>query len=307
MKIKEFSTVGRDDLGAPNTEITVKAYAKVNLSLDILRKRPDGYHDLRMVTQTVSLCDTLTLEPTDCPGVSVECNFDYIPSDERNLAVAAALLFQDETRLIKSGLKIKMDKKIPVCAGLGGGSADAAAVLRGLNTMLNAGLSTEKLCNLAARLGSDVPFCVVGGTLLMEGRGEILTPVPALPDCHIVICKPSARSSTLAVFGGVNAKKIKYRPDNDGLIKALEAGSLDDVGCRMFNVLEDTVARDVKEIKSIRRALIDGGAIGACMTGTGTAVTGLFNDRTAAEKTARRLSGMYENTFITEPVGILPI
>lgn len=280
----------------------ISAYAKVNLSLDVLRKRSDGYHDLRMVAQTINLCDDITIELTDDGAVSAQCSLDYIPTDGRNLAVAAARLFLDKTRLWQGGVRISIDKYIPVCAGLGGGSADAAAVLRALNILLNANLNANELCEMALRLGSDVPFCICGGTQLMEGRGEVLTPLPPLPDCYIVICKPHSAMSTQTVFSWVNVKKIKYHPDNNGMIKALENSKLSDVGHRMYNVLEDTVARKVAEIPLIRDKFLDKGAIGSCMTGTGSAVTGLFDDREAAEKAADELSEVYSDTFLTTPV-----
>lgn len=267
----------------------------------MLKKRDDGYHDLRMVAQTVSLCDTIEIDLSDDRSVTIDCNLSYIPTDERNLAVVAARLFFEETGL-QYGAHISLNKRIPVCAGLGGGSADAAAVLRGLNTMLSTGLGTDKLCVLAARLGSDVPFCINGGTQLMEGRGEILTPLNPLPECYIVICKPKSSMSTQSVFSWVNVKKIKYHPDNAGMLKALEAGKLPDVGRRMYNVLEDIVVQHAGDVTLIRGELLDGGAIGACMTGSGTAVIGIFENRAAAEATAMSLSERYAETFLTTPV-----
>lgn len=267
----------------------------------MLNKRGDGYHDLRMVAQTVSLCDTLEIDLSDDSSVTLDCNLSYIPTDERNLAVISARLFFEETGL-PYGAHISLTKRIPVCAGLGGGSADAAAVLRGLNRMLNTELSTDKLCALAARLGSDVPFCIKGGTQLMEGRGEILTPLNPLPECYIVICKPKTAMSTQSVFGWVNVKKIKYHPDNAGMLKALETGNLPDVGRRMYNVLEDIVAQRAGDVTLIRGELLDGGAIGACMTGSGTAVIGMFENRDAAETTAMSLSEKHTETYLTIPV-----
>jgi 4-diphosphocytidyl-2-C-methyl-D-erythritol kinase len=280
----------------------ILAYAKVNLSLDVLRKRSDGYHDLRMVTQTISLCDEIDMELSDDKTISVECNLNYIPTDGRNLAVAAANMFFSETGLWQGGVSISVNKAIPVCAGLGGGSANAAAVLCALNVLLNANLRADELHKMALNLGSDVPFCIDGGTQLMEGRGEILTPLPPLPNCYIVVCKPKAPMSTQTVFGWIKADKIKYHPDNRGMIKALELGKLSDIGRRMYNVLEDTVADKVPEISLIRGELLDGGAIGSCMTGTGTAVVGIFDNHGAAESTAGKLLKLYPDTFLTTPI-----
>lgn len=279
----------------------IAAYAKVNLSLDVLKKRGDGYHDLRMVAQTVSLCDDIEIDLSDDRSVTAECNLSYIPIDERNLAVAAAKLFFEKTGLSR-GAHISITKRIPVCAGLGGGSSDAAAVLRGLNAMLDTRLSTVELCELAGLLGSDVPFCIDGGTQLMEGRGEILTPLAPLPECYIVICKPKAAMSTQTVFSWVNTRSIKYHPDNTGMIKALAEGKVSDVGRRMYNVLEDIVAKKTGDIPLIRGELLDGGATGACMTGSGTAVIGMFENHESAEKSAETLLQKFPETFLTIPV-----
>jgi len=280
----------------------ILAHAKVNLSLDVLKKRDDGYHDLRMVTQTISLCDEITLELSNDKTISAKCNFNYIPTDGRNLAVAAARLFFEKTGLWQVGVRIFINKSIPVCAGLGGGSSNAAAVLRGLNVLLNANLNINELCEMALSLGSDVPFCISGGTQLMEGRGEILTPLPPLPDCYVVVCKPKAPMSTQTVFGWINAGKIKYHPDNSGMIKALGLSKLSDVGRRMYNVLEDIVADKVPEIPLIRGEFLDSGAIGSCMTGTGTAIVGIFDNRKAAEKSTERLLRIHPDTFLTKPI-----
>lgn len=283
--------------------VTEKAYAKVNLSLDVLRKRSDGYHDLCMIAHTVDLCDDITIELTESGTVSCSCSVGFIPSDGRNLAVAAANLFFERTGLWNGGARISIEKCIPVCAGLGGGSADAAAVLRALNRLLSAGLAERDLCELAIPLGSDVPFCVGGGAQLMEGKGEVLTPLPLLPDCFLVICKPADSLSTERVFTYSDSRPIKHRPDTAGMIRALEVGNISDFGRRMFNVLEEPASRLVREIAPIRGRLIDLGALGACMTGSGSAVIGLFTDSEVAANAARSLSDVYAETYLTRPVG----
>ena len=196
--------------------LDVLAYAKLNLSLDVLGKRPDGYHDMRMVMQTVGLTDTLRLETGTGQPLRMESNLGFLPADEGNLAAAAALRLCEAAGVDHGGLSIKLDKTIPVCAGMAGGSADAAAVLRGLNKLLGLGLSWERLEEIGALVGSDVPYCVGGGTALAEGRGEILTPLPPLPHCQVVLCKPAFSVSTPELFKTLDGCRIRRRPDPAG-------------------------------------------------------------------------------------------
>ncbi len=283
--------------------VTVKAYAKLNLSLDVLNRREDGFHNLRMLTQTINLCDDITLTLTEEPIFTAKSNRSYLPSDDRNLAVSAAKLFCKQTGLWQGGVMVHLEKRIPVCAGMGGGSADAAAVLRALHSLLDGKLSVKQLCEMSLPLGSDVPFCIAGGTQLMEGRGEILTPLPPLPDCYIVVCKPLASLSTPKVFSWLDTPKIKHRPDTQGLVTALQQHRLRDVGCRVYNVLEDVVTPRLKELQEIHAALIDGGAIGAAMSGTGSAMFGVFEDEARAMRTFATLRAIHAETFFTRPQG----
>lgn len=202
--------------------LTVEAPAKLNLTLDVLGRRSDGYHELRMVMQSVALADRITLETGTGGGVRVRTNLSFLPTNEKNLAAAAALQFLEDCGLDCGGLSISVEKHIPVCAGTGGGSSDAAAVLRGLNRLLGAGYSGEALARLGERVGSDVPYCVLGGTALAEGRGEVLTPLPALPRCHAVLCKPAFSISTPELFARVDGVKLRHRPDTEGMVVALE-------------------------------------------------------------------------------------
>lgn len=281
--------------------MNVKAYAKLNLTLDILRKREDGYHDLQMVMQSVSLCDELTVTPAEGEG-SMSTNLSYLPADGRNLAQMAAAAFREATGL-GGQVDISIEKNIPVCAGMGGGSSDAAAVLRAMNELTGAGLSVAELAKIGERVGSDVPYCVMGGTALAEGRGEILTPLPSLPHCWVAVCKPSFPVSTPQLFSRVDVRKIVRRPDTAGLMAALEEGDLIGVARRMYNVFEDAMEpRRRGEIDSIKAAMIDCGALGASMSGSGPTVFGLFGVKKQAEMTCRRLKELYKQVFLCETV-----
>ena len=218
----------------------VSACAKINLTLDILRKREDGYHDMQMVMQTVSLADALTVVPAEGAVGAMSSDLRYLPADGRNLAQMAAAAFREAVGRGPQ-VDIAIQKRIPVCAGLAGGSADAAAVLRAMNELTGAGLSVRELAAIGERVGSDVPYCVLGGTALAEGRGEILTPLPPLPRCHVVLCKPSFPISTPQLFAKVNVRKIVCRPDTPGVLAALEAGDLAGVARRLYNVFEDVL------------------------------------------------------------------
>ncbi|NCB63339.1 MAG: 4-(cytidine 5'-diphospho)-2-C-methyl-D-erythritol kinase [Clostridia bacterium] len=279
--------------------IETKAYAKLNLTLDVLGKRPDGYHDLRMVMQTVDLSDAITLE-FGGEGVRAASNLGFLPTGEKNLAAAAALRFAEATGKETGGLLIHMEKSIPVCAGLGGGSSDAAAVLRALNGYFGAGLSPRELALMGERVGSDVPYCVLGGTALAEGRGEVLTPLPTLPTCDVVLCKPKFSISTPELFARLDGVRLRHRPDTEGVLAALSAGDLGGVGRRLFNVFEEVLPVRIRdEIVAIKGVLVEQGALGACMSGTGPTVYGLFSDGEAARRAYEVLKGQYRDVFLT--------
>lgn len=274
------------------------AGAKLNLSLDVLKKTPDGYHDLRMVMQTVEFGDDLEIELTEDGSFAIDPGQPYLPADSRNLALRAAKLFLDGAGL---GARIRTVKRTPVCAGMGGGSSDAAAVLRALNRLTQAGKTDDDLREMALRLGSDVPFCVSGGTALAEGRGEILTPLDPMPDCAIVICKPSFSISTPELFGRIDRRKSRLHPDTAGLIEALGAGDIGSAARRMYNVFEDVLDRRQSAIESIKSELLSKGALGAVMTGTGSAVFGVFEDDETAKTAHRALSAQYRECYLTRP------
>jgi len=281
---------------------TSHAHAKINILLDIISKRPDGYHDLLMVMQTVSLNDEITIECVPGDGVVVDAGLPYLPRDERNIAAKAANAFFEHTGITGNRTQIKIKKNIPVCAGLGGGSADGACVLRMLDKMFETKLGRKTLEELGKTIGSDVPFCIDGGTKLAKGRGEALTDLPPIPHSHIVICKPKFSLSTPELFGQVKCEKIQARPDTDGLIKALEIGDLGGVARRMYNVFEDVLPRGKQDVDEIKSKLLDYNALGAVMTGSGPAVFGLFDCKKSAQEAYEKLKTDYRECYITETI-----
>ena len=281
----------------------VQARAKLNLTLDVLGKRPDGYHDLKMVMQSITLADDLTLEDNGTGEIRVRSNLSFLPGGEKNLAVKAALCFYRTLGREPRGLDISLDKRVPVCAGMAGGSSDAAAVLRALNQMEGQPFSREKLARVGEQVGSDVPYCVLGCTALAEGRGERLTPLPALPQCWVVVCKPDFPISTPELFARIDGCKVRRRPDTDGVLAALEAGDLPEVARRMYNVFEDVLPeRQRARVADIKNTLIQQGALGANMSGTGPTAFGLFEREEAAKAAFELLSQHYKETFLAQTV-----
>lgn len=282
------------------TSVNEKAYAKINISLDVTGKRPDGYHDMLMVMQTIILCDDITVALTPGEASRAECNLRFVPCDERNLAVRAANAFFAHCGIENMGAHIKMQKRIPVGAGMAGGSSDAAAVLRALNVLCKTGLNGAALEKIAAEIGSDVAFCVSGGTQLASGRGEILSVLPPMPDCEVVVCKPDFSVSTPELFRRLDAVKLRCHPDTQGIIELLKDGDLPKIARRMYNVFEDVPDRRHNEIAGIKSAMLDGGALGAVMTGTGSAVFGLYDDADAARKTFDALRREWRSTAMAK-------
>ena len=281
----------------------IQAFAKLNLTLDILGKREDGYHDLRMVMQSITLADTLTLEENQGEGLRVSANLRFLPTGEKNLAAAAALRFWEALGREPENLDIRIEKRIPVCAGMAGGSSDAAAVLRALNQRAGEPFSPKELARLGERVGSDVPYCVLGGTALAEGRGEVLTPLAPLPRCWVVACKPDFPISTPELFAQADRVKLRRRPDTAGLVAALEAEDLGGVARRMYNVFEDVLpARLYTRVAEIKNILIQCGALGANMSGSGPTAFGLFDRLEAAQEARACLAQRYRDTFLCETV-----
>lgn len=304
--IREINTVKcRKEMGCALMTIHEKGYAKLNYSLDVRAKRTDGYHDLTMVMGSVSLWDDVEVSLRSDGQIEARCSLPWLPRDERNLAVRAARVFFDAMNDPLCGADIRIKKRVPVGAGMAGGSTDAAAVLRALNALTGMNFSVERLRDLALAVGSDVPYCITGGMMLAEGRGEVLSPLPELPGGWIVICKPPFSVSTAELFGRIDKRRITAHPDTQGLCAALRAGDLSGVARRMYNVFEEALPRSSAEIGSIRGTLLGAGALGAVMTGTGSAVFGVFEDRAAAAAAHDGLSRTYRECFLVRPVDML--
>ena len=278
--------------------ITVKARAKLNLSLDVLGRRPDGFHDLCMVMQSCTLADDVYVESAAPGDFLAQTNRSYIPTGDRNVAVKAARAYYAALGR-EGGAHMRITKRIPVCAGLGGGSSDAAAVLLALNELHGGALDSEALQAAALAAGSDVPFCLMGGTALAEGRGELLTPLPKLPETDTVICMPYFSCSTPELFGRIDSRRSRCHPDTAGLVAALEAGDVRGVAQRMYNVFEDALdKRAANTVQEIKLQLLDNGALGAAMSGSGSAVFGLFPDAESAAKAYEAVRPLCREVFL---------
>lgn len=262
----------------------LKAYGKVNLGLDVVRKREDGYHEVRMIMQTVGVYDKIDLRRSQEPGIRVETNLYYLPNNENNLAYKAAHLLMEEFG-VKEGIDIQIRKFIPVAAGMAGGSTDAAAVLFGVNKMFTLGLSMEELMERGVKLGADVPYCVMRGTALSEGIGEILTPLPPMPQCKILIAKPSLSVSTKFVYENLrlNTLKPEEHPDIDRIADAIRRQDLYAVAKNLGNLLETVTIPAHPVIQDIKEKMKELGAVNALMSGSGPTVFGLFTSPAAAE------------------------
>lgn len=264
-------------------KLELKALAKINLGLDVLGRRENGYHDVRMVMQTIHLYDDVILEKTKEPGIHLETNLSYLPVDENNIAYKAAKLLRDEFG-ITEGIRIRLKKYIPVAAGMAGGSTNAAAVLFGMNRMYGLGLTEQQLKDRGVKLGADVPYCIMRGTVLAEGIGEILTPLPPMPKCYVLIAKPGLSVSTKIVYEKFDALKDVEHPDIDRLMLGLENGKLAEVASSMGNVLEGVTIGLYPVIENIKQVMIQEGALNAMMSGSGPTVFGIFEDRRTAKK-----------------------
>ena len=278
------------------------AFAKVNLTLDVLGKRDDGYHDLKSVMQTISIRDDVEIDvDTDMPW-SLQCTMDGIPEDHSNLAWKAAETFYRITGLKTSGLAIRINKRIPTQAGLGGGSADAAAVLRALNKHYGNPLSILALAEVGAQVGSDVPFCVLCGTAMVEGRGERLRKLPDIPDCFFVVCKPDFSASTPELYRKLDESVIAHRPDNQAMESALLAGDLQKVADNIWNVFDPVVTKDHLEMNYIKSIFNSYGAIAYQMTGSGSAIFCIVTEFEHAAVICNMLKENYPQIYIAKPV-----
>lgn len=283
-------------------KIHLRAMAKINLGLDVTGVRMDGYHELRMVMQTILLSDLIEIHKTSEKGVTVRTNLPYLPTDARNLAYRAAAMLADEFG-ISGGIAVNIRKRIPVAAGMAGGSTDAASVLYGINRLYGLGLSARALMERGLKLGADVPFCLMRGTALAEGIGELLTPLPPMMPCSILTAKPPFSVSTRYVFERLRLENSKDHPDTDQIIEALKNRELELLSGHLGNILESVTIPEWPEVGRIKTAMMENGALGALMSGSGPTVFGLFSDKYKAETAADRLrqSRMIQHVCVTAP------
>lgn len=286
-------------------KIGLKAYGKINLALDVVRKREDGYHEVRMIMQTVKMYDYIQIKKNSDKEIRVYTNLSFLPTDENNLVYKAAKLLLDEFN-IEQGVDIKLDKFIPVAAGMGGGSSDAATVMIGINKMFELGLKKNELMERGVKIGADVPYCILRGTCLAEGIGEKLTTLKSMPNCYVVIVKPTVSVSTKYVYENLKANELTYHPDIDGMIEDIANGDLYGISDKLSNVLETVTIEAYPIIGEIKKSLIKDGAINALMSGSGPTVFGLFEDRDEAENALQNIkrAGLGKKYFVTEMYNI---
>ncbi len=269
----------------------LKSLAKINLGLDVIGRRENGYHDVRMVMQTIYLYDDVTVKKTEEPGIVVKTNLSYLPVNEDNIAYKAAKMLIDEFG-IEQGVEITLNKHIPVAAGLAGGSSNAAAVLVGMNRIFDLKLSQKDMMERGVKLGADVPYCVMRGTVLAEGIGEVLTPLPPMPKCYILIAKPGINVSTKVVYEKLDSKPIENHPDIDAIIEGLEQSDVYKVAESLGNVLEAVTIEDYPIIEDIKDAMKKAGALNAMMSGSGPTVFGIFDDKKVAKEAKEKIKAM---------------
>ncbi len=287
--------------------IQLKALAKINLGLDVLRRREDGYHEVKMIMQTISLHDDLEIRRIKTPEIQVKTNLYYLPTNENNLVYKAAKLLMDEFG-IKEGVAIQLKKRIPVAAGMAGGSTDGAAVLWGMNQMYGLGLSRQELMERGVKLGADVPYCVQRGTALAEGIGERLSVLPSMPKCTILIAKPGISVSTKFVYENLHANDLKpeQHPDVDRMIEAMKEKNLDLLCERMGNVLETVTIPAYPVIQEIKEHMMACGAAGAMMSGSGPTVFGIFHSPVQAKAAMKdlKVNGLAKQLYLTTPYNV---
>lgn len=283
-----------------NNDISLKALAKINLGLDVVRRREDGYHEVRMIMQTIQLYDRLDIKRTQEPGIQIQTNLSFLPVNENNLIYKAAKLLMDEFS-ITDGVSVKLDKRIPVAAGMAGGSTDAAAMLIGVNRLFSLGLTKRQLMERGVQIGADVPYCIMRGTALAEGIGEELSPLPPMVKCPVLIAKPSISVSTKFVYQNLKLDDTTIHPDIDRLIDDIKAKNLHDIAAHMGNVLETVTIPNYPVIDEIKKHMLSNGAVGAMMSGSGPTVFGLFDDEDTAKKAykAMRSSHLARQVYLT--------
>ncbi|MDY5884396.1 4-(cytidine 5'-diphospho)-2-C-methyl-D-erythritol kinase [Roseburia sp. 831b] len=281
-------------------EISLKALAKINLGLDVVRRREDGYHEVRMIMQTIHLYDRLEIKKTGSADITMETNLSFLPTNENNLVYKAAKLLKDEFE-IKEGVHVNLKKHIPVAAGMAGGSTDAAAVLYGMNRMFGLGLSKKELMERGVKIGADVPYCLMRGTALAEGIGEDLSALPPMVKCPVLIAKPSVNVSTKFVYENLKLDDTTVHPDIDALVADIKAQDLKKIAADMGNVLETVTIPNYPVIADIKQHMLEHGAINAMMSGSGPTVFGLFEKEETAQEafTAMKQSGLAKQVYLT--------
>ena len=286
-------------------KLELKALGKLNLGLDILGQMENGYHEVRMVMQTVYLYDRVLLEKTEGDEIQIRSNLAYLPDNENNIAYKAAAILKEEFR-IKGGIRITLEKHIPVAAGMAGGSADAAAALIGMNKIFDLQIPKHKLMEYGVKLGADVPYCIMKGTALSEGIGEKLTALAPMPDCYILLAKPPIAVSTKMVYENLHANELEKHPDRDGMVMALEEQSLQGITERMENVLETVTEVRYPVIAEIKACMKECGAMNSLMSGSGPTVFGIFTEKEKAEKAADAIRSrkLAKQVFVTQPYNV---
>lgn len=280
--------------------VTVDAAAKINLLLDIRGTLPNGYHELYMIMQSVSLFDRVSVEKSDTGTIELSCSREAIPCDARNTAYRAAEQFFQFTDIENKGTRIYIEKNIPHEAGLAGGSADAAAVIRGLDRIYRTELRERDMCAIGVKIGADVPFCIMGGTMIAQGIGEILTPIPDMPDCTLVLAKPSAGVSTARAYAQYDAVGSCRSQDEQGMLTAIREGNLTAISHKLGNSFEQLI--DTPKRVAIKSVLRECGALGSCMSGSGPTVFGIFDDIAQAGQAEKRMHTVVDDVFLCRPV-----
>lgn len=278
----------------------LKAPAKINLAIDVLSKRPDGYHEVNLIMQSISLCDIIELKTINENKIIVTTSSESVPNGNKNIVYKAAELIKDKYN-IKTGVEIEIEKNIPVAAGLGGGSTDAAAVIKLLNKAWKLGMPEKEILNIGGMIGADVPFCIVGGTAFAEGLGEKLTPLNPIPDCFILLAKPDVNISTKKVYEGLDINKIDKRPDISGIIDSIDRGQLEKLAAKLCNVLEGVTIDMCPLVQTIKKSFIEYGAIGSSMSGSGPTVFGIFDNQNKAYYAYDAIKSVVNEVLLVKP------
>ena len=282
-------------------KIELKAYGKINLGLDVIRKRPDGYHDLDMIMQMVDVYDDIVITKNKTGKIEVKTDTAVLSNGKDNLAYMAAKMLMDEFKIV-DGVDIYINKRIPIAGGMAGGSSDCATTLMGINQLFELGLSKEDLMERGVKLGADVPYCVLGGTAIARGIGEVLTPLPAPPDCHVIIAKPPVSVSTAYVYGHIKPLEITKRPDIEAMAQSIKDGDLKKMASLIYNVMEDVTVVEYPIISEIKQVMLDNGALNSIMSGSGPTVFGLFDDKEKAQQCVKTLEekGLTQQLYLTK-------